>query len=63
LEKLVKSHFQEEVVGGKAIPLPARNGLSFSLSHMPPSGLGVNGYLVDVYDLKGIIFELEGEVK
>jgi len=59
----LKTRVQEEVVGEKAIPLPAGNGLSFSLSHMPPSGLGLNGYLVDFYDLKGIVFKLEGEVK
>jgi hypothetical protein len=63
LAGLVKYSFQEEVVGGKAIPLPARNELSFSLGHMPRSGLGLYGYLVDVYDLKGIVFKLEGEVK
>jgi hypothetical protein len=59
----LNTRLQEGVVGGKAIPLPARNGLSFSLGHMPRSGLELYGYLVEGYDLKGIVFKLEREVK
>jgi hypothetical protein len=33
------------------------------MGHMPRSGLGLYGYLVDGYDLKGIVFKLEREVK
>ena len=37
------------------IPLPARNGVLFSLGHRPPSRLRVNGYSVEGDELKGII--------
>jgi len=37
------------------ISLPARNGVSFFPGHRPPSDLGVNGYLVEDYEFKGII--------
>jgi len=37
------------------IPLPARNGVSFYPGHRPPFGLEVNGYLMEDYELRGII--------
>jgi hypothetical protein len=40
---------------GFGLSLPARNGVLFSPGHKPPTGLRVNGYLVEDYELKGII--------
>jgi hypothetical protein len=47
--------FTLAIIFKNPIPLPARNGVSFYPGHRPPFGLGVNGYLVEGYKLKGII--------